>query len=67
MIIVVEMNTLTRVQNLDEAVSIAHCTNTLVKDMNPTILPPAMGKLIGETGLLSLGMVTSLGEWKIWI
>ena len=23
---------------------ISHCTNTLVKGMNPIILPPAMGK-----------------------
>ena len=34
----------TRVQILDEAVYIVHSTNTLGKGMNPTILPPAMGK-----------------------
>ena len=32
------------VQNLEEAVCISHCANTLEKGMNPTILPPAMGK-----------------------
>ena len=32
------------VQILDEAVGISHRTNTLGKDMNPTILLPVMGK-----------------------
>ena len=31
-----------QVQILDKAVSISHNTNTLGKDMNPIILPPAM-------------------------
>ena len=31
-------------QILDEADCISHSTNTLEKGMNPTILPPAMGK-----------------------
>ena len=44
MIIVVETDTLTRVQILDEADCISHCTNTFGKGMNPIILPPAMGK-----------------------
>ena len=35
------MDTATRVQNLD----VTDCTNTLGKDMNPIILPPAMAKL----------------------
>ena len=39
-----EMDTATRVQILDETDSISHSTNTLGKDMNPIILPPAMGK-----------------------
>ena len=30
--------------NLDVADCISHNTNTLEKDMNPIILPPAMGK-----------------------
>ena len=30
--------------NLDETDCISHSTNTLGKDMNPIILPPAMGK-----------------------
>ena len=32
---------------LDKAVCISHSTNTLGKGMNPTILRPAMGKIIG--------------------
>ena len=38
------MDTAAQVQILDEAVCILHSTNTLGKSMNPTILPPAMGK-----------------------
>ena len=40
-------------------------TNTLGKGMNPIILPPAMGKIVGQTGLFSLGKATSLGEGKL--
>ena len=32
----------TQVQNLDEAVCISQCTNTLGKSIIPTVLPPAM-------------------------
>ena len=39
-----EMDPVTRVQNLDEAVCILHFANTLRKGMNPTILRPAMDK-----------------------
>ena len=35
--------------------------------MNPIILPPAMGKKIGQTRFFSLGEATSLGEGKLWI
>ena len=35
--------------------------------MNPIILPPAMGKIVGKTGFFSLGEGTSLGEEKLWI
>ena len=37
------MDTVARVQILDETDCISHCTNTLGKGMNPIILPPAMG------------------------
>ena len=40
-----QMDTVTRVQILDEIDCILHSTNTLGKGMNPIILPPAaMGK-----------------------
>ena len=44
MVIVVEMDTTTRVQILDETDCISISTNALGKGMNPIILPPAMGK-----------------------
>ena len=55
---------MTRVQILDETDCISHYTNTLGKGMNPIILPPAMGKIVGLTRLFSLGEATSLGEGK---
>ena len=55
------MDTATRVQILDET----DCTNTLGKVMNPIILPPAMGKIVGQTRLFSLVEATSLGEGKL--
>ena len=44
MVITIGMDKVTRVQCLDKAVCISHCTNTFEKRMNTTILPPAMGK-----------------------
>ena len=44
MVIVVGMDTATRVQILDTTDCISHSTNTLGKGMNPIIPPPAMGK-----------------------
>ena len=41
---VMEMDTATQIQILDETNCISHSTNTLGKGMNPIILPPAMGK-----------------------
>ena len=46
---------------------ISHSTNTLGKCMNPIILPPAMGKIVGQTKFFSLGEATGLGEGKLWI
>ena len=39
-----EMDSVTRVQNLDKAVCISHHANTFGKGMNPTIILPAMSK-----------------------
>ena len=33
--------------------------------MNPTILSPAMGKIVGQTGLFNLSIETSVGEGKL--
>ena len=44
----------TLVQILNEAVYIAYSTNTLGKGMNPTILTPAMSKLLDSLYSLTL-------------
>ena len=44
---------------------ISHSTNILGKGMNPIILPPAMGKIVGQTRFFSLGEATSLGQGKL--
>ena len=59
------MDTATRVQILDETDCISHCTNILGKGTNPIILPPAMGKIVGQTRFFSHGEATSLGEGKV--
>ena len=41
---------------------ISHSTN---KGMNPIILPPSIGKIVGQTKLFCLGEATSLGEGKL--
>ena len=53
------------VQILDEADCISHSTNTIGKGMDPIILPPAMGKIAGQTRFVSFGEATSLGEGKL--
>ena len=63
-----EMDMAHQVQNLDKAVCISYGTDTLGKDMNPTILPPSTGKQLDrQIGLCNLGMATSLEEGKLWI
>ena len=51
---------------LDKALYISHNSITFRKGMNPTILPPAMRKMIEHIGLLSLGMATCQGEGNLW-
>ena len=48
----------THVQILNEADRISHNANILRK----IILPPVIGKIVGQTGLFSLGMATDLGR-----
>ena len=62
-----KMDTATRVKILDETDCISHCTNSLGKGVNPIILPPATGKIVGQTRFFSLGEATSLGEGKLGI
>ena len=59
------MNMATWVQILDGDICISHCTNILGKDMNPIILLPAMGKIVGQTMLFDLGICCNLtkGYW----
>ena len=59
------MNSVTRVQFLDKTICISLSANTLWKGVNPTILPPAMDKIVGQTVLFNLVMVTSLGEGEL--
>ena len=59
------MDTVIRVQILDETDYISHSTNT--QSMNPIILPLAMGKIVVQTSFFRLGEATSLGEGKLWI
>ena len=35
--------------------------------MTSTILPPTMGKIVGQTMLFDLGIATGLTEGKLWI
>ena len=58
------MDTATRIQILDENDCISHGTKTLGKGMNPIILPPAMGKIVGQTGFFSLGEEKENSEFK---
>ena len=48
-------------------VFISHSANSIGKGIYSTILPPAMGKFVGQTGLFILSMNTSLGERKLCI
>ena len=56
---VILVDTATRVQFLDVTDCISHSTNILEKGMNPIILPPAMGRIVGKTRFFSLREATS--------
>ena len=51
-----------QVQILDKAVYISFCANAHGKDMHPSVLPLAIGKLVVQTGFLNLDMATGLQE-----
>ena len=59
------MNKANQVQILDKAVCISHNVNILGKGMNLIIPPPAIGKIVGQTGIFNLGMATGLEEGKL--
>ena len=49
------MDSSARVQILGKAVCLSHRANTPGKGMDLTIPPPAIGKIVGQTGLFNLG------------
>ena len=49
----------------DETVCVSHSAYTPEKSMNPTILPPIMGKIVEQTGILNLDMPTRIREGKL--
>ena len=55
-----EMDTVTRVQVLDQAVCISHSTKILGKSIHPSILLPAIGKQWDRMGFSNHGIATSL-------
>ena len=61
------MHMAAQVQILEKAACISNRTNSHGKGMNPNILPPAMGKIVEQTGFFNLGLATNLGEGKLWI
>ena len=56
MVTLVGNNTVTRVQIQEEFVCISHTVNIVGKSMNPTILPPAIEKIVEQTVPFNLGM-----------
>ena len=61
-----EMNTVTRVQNLNKAVCISQRTNSIRKGIHPASYPPARDKYQGALRSW-LSMATRLEERKFWI
>ena len=66
-IIVLKKETATWVQILDKAVCILHSSDNIGKGTNSSIISPAMSKIEGQTGLLSLGVAIYFGEEKLRI
>ena len=60
------MDTANWVQIPDKAVCISQSANTLGKDMNPTILPLATGKIVGQTNFFSVGIATNPEKGKLY-
>ena len=60
------IDSVTRVQILDETAYFSLSTNALGKGMNP-IAPLSYRQIVGQTALFNFGMVTRLGEGKLSI
>ena len=60
------MESSTRVQILDAALYVSLRANIFGKVMNTSVLPAAMGRIVGQIDLFCLGLASGLGE-KIWI
>ena len=65
--VTVEGNTHGDLSSNSEWVWNFHSNKTHRKGMNPTIFCLTMDKEIGQTGIFNFGIVTSLGEGKLWI
>ena len=61
------MDTVNRVQILDEAVCISSSAKNLGKGMHPSILLQASGKIDGQNGLFNIGMGTGQRKEKLLI
>ena len=59
-----EMDMVTQVQILDEAVYISHSAKTLTNCMNPSILSLTI-EIVGQNGLFNLCITTGLEEGKL--
>ena len=59
------MDTVTRVQIMDEAVCISHSANTFGKGMNPTILSSAIGKYKGSSLVWQLVLEKKNSKFKL--
>ena len=58
------MDTMTWVQILDKTACKSYIPKSLGKGMTPTILSPAMGKIVGQIRFSHFGMATGLWEKK---
>ena len=63
---IIEIYTASQVQNLDETDCVSYSTNIFGKSMK-TIPLSAMGKIVGQIGVFTLGTATRLGEEKLRI
>ena len=60
------MESVRRVQILNKADWVSLCTNAHRKSMNPSILSSVKDKIVRQTGFISLGKATILGDDTLW-